>query len=96
MPMNPPNNETVQRRFVSIFYTLLRDHVRPADIEKILQDDARLLWDQTYDKESESMKDDELVCSNPYLEEYAQDIVGRVFGTRRTKVQKTVSKPRKM
>ena len=95
--MRPPiDNETIQKRFVSVFYNLLRDHVRPADIEKILQDEARLLWDQTYDKEAERMKDDEVVYSNPYLEEYAKDIVGRIFGTQATKVKKPVSKPRKM
>ena len=96
MALPQPDTETVQRRFVSIFYTLLRDHVPPSTVEEILQEDARILWDRSYDKETEKMTDDGLVCSNPYLEHYAEDIVGRVFGTAQTKVKKCGPKPRKM
>jgi hypothetical protein len=81
--LNPAQAEKIHTRLVSLFYQLLRDHVLPADIEKVFQTDHKHIWDKgSYDKENEILLDDKVVFSNPFLAEYAEDLASRVFGAR--------------
>jgi len=67
-------------RLVSIFYQLLRDHILPADLENVIQAEELHMWDQQ-ENEGGFLVDDKVIYSNPYLEEYAKDIVHRIMGT---------------
>jgi hypothetical protein len=88
-------NEKAAKRLTSFFYNLLRDHVPPADIEKILQEDERLMWDRGVTEDRKAIADKEVTYSNPYLRDYAADIVGRFFGIK-SNVKKRISEPRPM
>lgn len=96
MTLPIPDSEAVRKRWISIFYTLLRDQVHPSDMEKIIREDNQHLWDQTYNKEAGKALDNEVVYSNPYIRDYAEDFVNRVFGTQPTKVKQGYHGPRKM
>lgn len=70
----------VEARLVSIFYQMLRDHIQPSTLESLLQVEEACLWDQSLTEEG-VVTDDKVIYSNPYLEEYAKDMVARIMGT---------------
>ena len=91
----PVTDEKVAKRLISVFYNLLRDHLQPSDLEKILNEDERLVWDKSMTEDRKNLADAEVEYSNPYLRDYAADIVGRFFDVK-TKVKKPTFKARPM
>lgn len=86
------NEDQIKKRLTSMFYNLLRDHILPADLQKIIHDEERTMWGRgpVTDKK---LTDASIGYSNPYLQDYAMDIANNILG-HGTKVKKQTYPPR--